>query len=807
MRSLPLRARAFSYAVIATTFFLARLVAGSGDKVMTVTYTSTSPKIDGNDNEEAWAKAVPFGRFRQREPVEGAEATERTEIKAVYDDEALYFFCTMYDSEPERIVRRLARRDNEVESDYISIRIDSYHDHQTAAEFSINASGSKVDILQYDDASREDDSWDPVWDVVTRLMPRGWCAEVKIPFRILRYDPKNSTWGINVIRRISRKNEYDYWEFIPRNASGFISRFGHLNGLEHLPSPTRLEILPYGVSSGVFQPTTPLRDSRSEFRPNAGLDAKYGLTSYFTADLTLNPDFGQVEADPEVLNLTTYETFYPEKRPFFIEGTQILRFSTFGDNLGPGLFYSRRIGKALGVRPPSGTVLTNDPQTATILGAAKLSGKTKSGLSVGVLEAMTQKETYSYRDSLGTAATAVAQPLMNYGLVRLKQDVWSNSNVGMIITSVAREAGLPAVTGGADWNLKFDNSKYGVTGFLAGSHTYDPSTFEKKDGTAGKIRIGKDGGDPWLWVISGDFTSRRYDINDIGYFRRPNDRGIIANIDYVDYTPGKFIRTYYVGYNHHLRWNFDGVAIIREGQAQALFQLLNYYIVRFDFGFDSPAFDDRESRGYGLYRAPQKYSSHAGFETDQRSAIIASVDGYYVHDFAGQRTSDTQVGVTVRPTSAAELQVRLGYTRTRNLEGYVNLAAPQNLFGHRDVEKTDITVRLSTVFTHTLTLQVYNQFFIAKRQYYNFTFLDDASNLRPTSYGGNRALNETAMHTNVVLRWEYLPGSTTYLVWTHGRNFAENGGYKRNYGDEFDRMFSVSPDNVFMLKVSYWYSL
>lgn len=783
------------------------LYGGSGIKSMTANRVSLPPKIDGYGDDDAWKEATAYGGFLQREPTEGAEPTEKTEIKVVYDDEALYFFLMMHDSEPAKLVRRLARRDNLIESDYVSIRIDSYHDHQTGAEFTINASGARVDVLQYDDATKEDASWDPVWDVQTRVVAGGWCAEVKIPFRILRYDVDNSTWGINVLRRISRKNEYDYWAFIPRSANGFISLFGHLDGLEHLPSPAHAEVLPYTVASGQFQPQTSSRVQQNEFRPNAGFDAKYGLKSNFTVDLTVNPDFGQVEADPEVLNLTTFETFYPEKRPFFIEGTQILRFTTFGNDFGPGLFYSRRVGTALNVQTPPGSILTHEPRAATILGAAKITGKTTNGLSVGVLEALTQKETYTFRDSLGTSTTSTAQPLTNYSLVRMKQDVWGNSNVGLIVTSVARKEGLPAYTGGADWNLKFNNNTYAVSGFLAGSHTYDPITLEEKEGSAGKLRIGKDGGDPWLWVISGDFTSRRYDINDIGFFRRPNDRGIIGDLEYIDYIPGDIIRLYYIGYNHHLRWNFDGAPIIREGHARVLFQFLNYYLLKFDFGFDSPAYDDRESRGYGLYRTPQKYFSRIGFETDRRGMIVASLDENYVYDFAGQRTSNTQAAMTIRPTTAMELQVKLGYTHTRNMEGYVNLASPQNIFGHRDVNQTDLILRGSLVFTHNLTLEIYNQLFFAKRQYYEFSYLDSSSNLRPTAYSGATAINQTAMHTNVVLRWEYLPGSTMYLVWTHGRNFTENGGFGRNYSDELDRTFTTAPDNVFMLKISYWYSL
>lgn len=331
------------------------LHAGDNERTAIATRINTQPQIDGFLNEEVWQRVQPVTGLLQRDPDEGQPESERTEIRVVFDHEALYFGCMMHDAEPDKIVARLTRRDNEIDSDVISIRLDSYHDHKTAFEFTVLASGVKIDILQYNDAEEEDDSWDVVWETKTQILrgensPKGWSAEIKIPFHALRYTPSaegKNVWGVNFIRRISRKAERDQWALVPKDARGFISHFGHLVLEGELPNPSRLEVLPYSVGSGTFvnRALAPVGAGTSDFSGNAGFDLKYGLSSNLTLDLTVNPDFGQVEADPAVLNLTTFETFYPEKRPFFIEGTQILQFSTFGGNFGPGLFYSRRIGR------------------------------------------------------------------------------------------------------------------------------------------------------------------------------------------------------------------------------------------------------------------------------------------------------------------------------------------------------------------------------------------------------------------------------------------------------------------------------
>ncbi len=327
-------------------------LAGDSPRTVRAVRVAAAPAVDGLLDDEVWKTAQPATDFIQRDPDEGMPASERTEIRVLYDDEALYFGAMMYDSKPDRIVARLSRRDNVIETDRASIFLDSFHDRQNGCEFTFNAAGGKIDILLYDDANKEDVSWDAVWEVQTRILTDGWSAEVRIPFSMLRYraaagDSTEQEWGVNFRRRISRKSEQDRWVHTPKSQTGFISHFGHLAGLKGLPASNRFELLPFVLGKLRWQPEKADQERVAGFSGQAGFDLKYSLSNNFLLDATVNPDFAQVEADPAVLNLSTFETFYPEKRPFFIEGTHIIRFTTFGDEAGPGMFYSRRIGRAL----------------------------------------------------------------------------------------------------------------------------------------------------------------------------------------------------------------------------------------------------------------------------------------------------------------------------------------------------------------------------------------------------------------------------------------------------------------------------
>lgn len=802
-----------------TLFLLSLFHSFAGDSPRTVraVRVTAPPRIDGMLDEDVWKLAQPATDFIQRDPDEGKPATERTEVYVLYDDHALYFGCIFHDSEPNKIVARLTRRDDEIESDNASIRIDSYHDHRTGYEFTFNAAGVKVDILQYDDANREDESWDPVWELETKITSQGWIAEVKIPFHILRYrthndDSAEEEWGINILRHITRKQEDDRWVFTPKSQSGFISRFGHLIGLRNLPSSNHIELLPFVVAKQRYAPPTDVMERKYEFKPDAGLDLKYHLSTSFTLDATVNPDFGQVEADPAVLNLSTFETLYPEKRPFFIEGTQILRFTTYGEGAGPGMFYSRRIGRAISIDEaaiPEGGKIETIPQNVSILGAAKISGKTSSGLSIGILEAVTKKEQATVADSLGVKSNQVLEPFAHYNVIRLRQDVMNNSTIGMIFTSAEKQTRSPVFTNGYDWSIKFDSNTYSLDGFFALSHTIS-SDFDRVTGLAGKVQYAKIAGEHWLWSISFDATTKNYYINDVGYFRRPNDVGPIASVTYKEDKPGNFFRNYTVGLFLHERSNFDGVNLIREVQINGGFLFLNYWSFYWTVDVEGGLYDDRETRGNGLYSRPTNYSANFYGETDNRNFVIMSARQNFGWNNRSRFFSSTGLEIELKPLPWMMWEFESAFQRNLNQEAWVNnidfSGTTKSIFGDRTTDEFNFTLRSTITFTRELTLQMYGQIFLAKGHYKNFRMLNGTSDFTSYAYTSNHDFNRQSFNTNIVLRWEYLPGCTAYLVWSQARDEG-NGNYFTSFGDDFNTTFKRAPTNVIMLKVSYWLNM
>ena len=787
-------------------------LSGDNPRNVRAVKVNSAPVIDGFLNDLVWTLAIPAGDFLQRLPDEGKPATQRTEVRILYDDDAIYFGAMMYDNEPEKIVAQLARRDNEVESDVISFRFDTFHDHQNNYEFTINAAGVKTDIQQFNDGNDEDASWDVVWDVQTRVLSNGWSCEVKIPFQSLRYPQiLPQEWGFEVIRMISRNQENDYWALIRLQQSGLTSHFGSLIGLDSLPMPVRLEVLPYLVGKRfMVQPT--LEHSNGQYNEfSGGADIKYGLGSNFTLDATINPDFGQVEADPAVLNLTTIETFYPEKRPFFIEGNHILQFNTFGE--GSGLYYSRRIGRAPTAEPAisTGGGLVSMPNSTTVLGAAKITGKTENGISVGLLQAMTKRMSAVVQDSSGRRYDEMVEPFSSYSVLRLRKDVLLNSNVGVIMTSVAREQGAPALTGGVDWTMRFLQNMYQVDGFLAFSKTMRTSDKSRIAGSAGRINFQKSGGEHWLGSLSADFTSPSYNVNDVGYFRRPNDHGVETEIEYKDEVPGDLLRSWNVESRVHFRWNYGAANINRDFSLDGYAEFLNYWWTNLSaeasFGF----YDDRETRGNGLYRKPRAYSFRWEVGSDLRGSISGNFTTGLDIDDRGKRGYSVGVGMNIKPTTWMDFWIGAEPWFTNHRESWVknltdSAGTVTSIFADRTTDYINLTLRGTVIFTRTLTLQLYSQLFFSHGRFEDFRKLVTDDSFAPVTGSPNPDFTERSFALNAVLRWEYLPGSILYLVWTQSRSDALDS-YLASFSHDATGIFGAPSDNVIALKVSYWLNM
>ncbi len=568
------------------------------------------PVIDGKLDDEAWARCAWEEGFIQRMPYEGRQPSEKTAFKILYDDKFIYVGIRAYDSQAATIERRMSRRDL-ADGDMVGLAIDSVYDHMTAFVFGVNAAGVKYDQFLANDgqsnSNEEDMSWDPIWDVATTVDKEGWTAEMRIPLSQIRFGAKDEQiWGLQVQRQLFRNNEISMWPLIPRDASGFVHFFGELRGLTGLNAPHQIEIMPYTVGSlQSFRPVAanPFATGGKKAL-SGGLDGKIGVTGDLTLNFTINPDFGQVEADPSVVNLTAYETFYTEKRPFFVEGKNIFNYQLMGgdgDFSMDNLFYSRRIGRDPHYTP-SIDGYVDMPSTTAILGAFKLSGKTKSGLSIGVLETVTSKESASVYSG-GAYGDVPVEPLTNYFALRVQQD-WNRGRtiLGGMFTAVNRQLkdGDPALlhsaayAGGIDFLHTWDNKNYyfslkAVTSRVQGTpdailQTQLSSThyFQRPDadylsldptrtslmGSGGNLELGKQGGGHWMYVAGFTWRSPGLELNDIGYLRQTDVMMQYLWAGYRTFEPFGPFRSVNINLNEWSGYNFGGRDHIQGRQHQ-----------------------------------------------------------------------------------------------------------------------------------------------------------------------------------------------------------------------------------------------
>jgi hypothetical protein len=713
-------------------------------------------RIDGHLDEDAWERAVPVTEFTQTQPDEGRPATERTEIRILFDHDAIYIGARMFDSQP--VTTRLGRRDAWMSSDWLTVIFDSYHDHRSAVGFEVNPSGVRRDQTRAVGAG-EDDSWDPVWEVATTIDAEGWTAEMRIPFSQLRFNPgAEQVWGLQLERNLERRGEFSVWSFTPSTHPGGIARFGHLHGLRELRMGKRLEALPYFVARAdrVDREHNPFR-SDSEFGGSVGLDLKYRLTSDLTVDVTLNPDFGQVEVDPAEVNLSAIETFFPERRPFFVEGSEIFRFGSGGGN---DVFYSRRIGRA--PQLPAFAAAVDVPDAARIMGAAKLSGRTGDGWSVGMLNAVTERATARTLDRDLVPGSAVVEPLTNYFVGRVRRDYREGqSTFGGMFTAVNRDLAddvgrerlhTSAYTGGFDFQHQWAERTWTLTGFLSGSHVSGDRAallrtqrlpwryYQRPDadhlsvdtmatsltGLSSQVNLALRHGRHWRPSLLLGFITPNYEVNDIGFQRRGDRMDGQAAVSYVENRPGQRLRQWNVNASTRHEANFAGDFVQRTVNAGTWMQFLNFWTLNVNANLGLPAWDDRITRGGPLMRRPLNASGFVGVGTDQRRSVAGFIGGNYAMNAEGGWGVFLFSEMEVKPAPAWSLSMGPNLSRSHTIAQYrtaIPDAAAQHTFGRRYVfSNLDQTVlsldtRLNWTFAPGLTLQVFAQPFIGAFDY------------------------------------------------------------------------------------------
>jgi Domain of unknown function (DUF5916)/Carbohydrate family 9 binding domain-like len=839
------------------TFVLAAAVATSlcganwpEHPILHAVRVSTPPAIDGDLSDAAWQSAPEFTDFTQHDPDDGKPSTMRTSIRIVYDDKAIYFGAKM--SDPQRPNERLARRDSFTESDFLSINIDPQLDRLSGNAFTINPSNVQVDTVLYNDIG-EDPSWDGVWESATKIVPDGWIAEVRIPFSQLRFPDKPvQVWGLNITRRTMRNNETVRIVNTRKGETGFVSHFADIVGLEGIHRGRSLELVPYAVARSDIRTRLDRNDpisQRTDHREDGGLDLKYALTPRLTLTGTINPDFGQVEVDPAVVNLTQFETFYPEKRPFFTEGVDIFQFSDtpapshFNFFFAPQPFYSRRIGRAPQVMPNADFIA--EPAQTRILGAAKLSGKLAGGWSLGLLDALTNTE-HARLISGGLLQRQQVEPMTNYFVSRATKNTGDGSRVGFLLTSVDRRLTddlsslrKSATTAGVDGFASFASKSWLLEGFGVASHVtgsseaialtqQEPSRYYQRpdakrialdptrtslDGWAGRVMLSKATG-IWRPNVQVQAYSPGFETNDVGFMQRTDIISSHALIQYVDQNPTARFRERNAWLGVWQNRNFDGDTLERGVILEHFATLANYWKYTVELLGVGGALSDRLTRGGPLVRTPRAWISDLELDSDDRKPVNFSVTGHLERSDDGSYSRTGGIALNARPRSNLQLsvapQITVSHDHTQYVTAFGDAAAAQTygkryVFADLEQRSFEIGTRADWTVNARLSFQVYLQPFVAAGHYHDYHALAAARtrDYIPYAYGGNPDFNFRSVRGSAVARWEFRPGSALFVAWNENRAGVAGIG-DLHIPRDLRAIPNAPSHDVFLVKVSYW---
>jgi hypothetical protein len=834
------------------------------------------PVADGVILETEWPQEGWESGFIQQKPMEGKPGTQQTNFKIMYDNDHIYVAFRVHETDPAKISRRLSRRD-EMEGDMVGIQIDSYFDKTTAFFFWVTAAGVKIDGVIVDGTNGEDMSWDAVWTGRTAFDSLGWTAEMRIPLTQLRFSQAEvHTWGLQVIRYIQRHNEVDLWQPIPRDASTWVSRFGTMEGLRGIEPKRQIELMPYAVAlSEKYQAEKgdPFHSGKSSDL-SAGLDGKIGITNNMILDFTINPDFGQVEADPSEVNLSAYESYFEERRPFFVEGRNILSFGvTPGDNesSSDNLFYSRRIGRSPH-RDLSDYDYTDAPGNTTILGAFKLTGKTSNGWSVGLMESVTSVERAEVILEEKKEEIDI-EPLTNYFIGRLQKDFnKGTSRVGGMFTAVNRDIEDAAMnnlhksayTGGIDFNHTWKDRTYylnikGMFSHVSGDslaiqETQESSAryFQRPDadyikydpartslsGHAGIVEFGKGGSGNWRYTTWINWRSPGFEINDAGFQRRSDDIFQVIWVGYRYYKPFSIFKEISLNFNQWSGWDFGMHNRYSGTNINANTRLKNQWSYSIGVHRDFAQRSNFLLRGGPSILLPGGNNLWTSLSTDNSKKIYAGIS-YSMFDGAEKSSKYRNMSfrLTWAPANAINISMTPFYSSAKTMLQYVKtctmLDDDRFVFASLDQETFGLQFRLNVGITPDLTIQYYGQPFVSAGSYTDYKMISDPKAGKFTdrfscytdaqiSYNNENEVfsideneNGTSDYSfdkpdfnayyfisNLVIRWEYLPGSSVYLVWSQNRSDYQSQGVF-SPTDDLDHLSTIYPHNVFLIKVSY----
>lgn len=822
--------------------------------------SGVKPVIDGQLNEYFWTEQGQWSdRFVQIIPYERAITQSPTRVKLFYDDKYLYIGVCCKDADPEKMNRFIGNRDDNSMGDLVSVAFDTYHDFRAAPEFNINLGGNKTDLIVTDKLN-VNLSWNAVWEGKTHVNQKDscWTAEVRIPFSQLRYNQKSNegVWGLHVRRIIRRNNEVQNWSMIPLKNNGHVFSFGEMHGMDSLPKPRGIEFLPYMMGKYRREPQIPGSPYQKghSWGGNVGLDAKFALSD-FTLDLTINPDYGQVELDPSVMNLTAYETFYDEKRPFFLEGKHILDFANGGDMM----FYTRRIGAAPSYSPlgiDNLNSFASRKDNVPIIGALKLTGTNRQGVTIGVVQSITAQSS-SKVTSNGLEDRVVVEPLTNYTVARVQKNWKGNTLLGGMVTSVNRALNEPylndfmvrnAFTAGVDFVQYFKNRLYyieakGMLSSLNGSeeaicalqksavHYFqrvssagylgvDPDK-RSLTGTGGYLKVGRKGNAKWAFSETFSWSSPGFDLNDMGYLKQTDNLTNETEVAYRQTDRWKIFRYNAFTLTQRNQWNYGGVPFYNDIALKWQTMTMNRYELILSEAFCWNSLDTRLLRGGPDVRFDPYILTSARFNTDKAKRVMFMLQYEGNHNFDGQNRFNTLMpGLTFRLGRHVYLSGQLNYAWNTDNMQYVQtvVASKQYITGQMDQKTYGLTMKLQVNVTPDISVQLYGSPFTSTAKFSDFKLMQHTTSrtyeerFRALSVNeldlskGSPDFSFNEFRSNLVARWEYLPGSTVYLVWEH-RMSNRDTRFTSGWGNNLDRMFGLPSTNTFMLKVNYWFDL